>query len=1010
MNGLSRQEFLKVALILGITILLVYGDVAFLGYSLSPALYNEGVLVGTQYGYTGRPLYTAPNTVLDPLATGGQIEPTFQLIVQRLYSGHFPLWNPYQGTGAPLAADPTLSTYFPANLLYIVPNAYWDYVALLKLWLAGIFCFLLLKRLGLSNTACMGGALAYALSGALVMNPFSTPTDIALMTPAVLFVAKKCIDDRSRQSIALAGIVFSITLLGAHIETLVIQFLFVGLFAIFEIITRKAGRMKSLFALLSSIALGFGTAAFFLFPVYEFLNNSTFAHGTGVGLQSLSTANLNPALYWVTLFVPYFYGFFQTYTNPGLRQVFYWGEVPGYVGTIVFFLSLLPLFSGSLRDSRLKYYWVFLFSEILVLMKDFGVAIINWIGYLPILNFVNWDYSRSILALSFAGACAFGLDRARKPIEWRALGAVLAVAIAIITAIWMSNIPAVSPSNYLSASLGYLTFSLGALVLSGFVASKGGDKAARILAIFLVLELTAYVPRSLPTEYEAARVTVLSVAGLTITAIGLWPRDNSGHTSSFLSLRLPHSKHLLTLIFIVAMVSQFAIASASPIGIASRYDAFTAAPYVKFLQTNTGDQRVFSPDGVFFAPISGIFSVQNLGEFVAFMPSSFEAFTRMNLDPGIVSTTFVGNGYYRYSDVGSVGSEIHNNLAFYSLLGVKYFITTSTDPGIVNETLLQPETEGTFGWTPIGNNSISTDFMTDKSFDGLVVRIGTYGRINQGDILLALDSISTNLTIHRDARLPAESILNDVWGNEFTFPKVELTSATEFRVTLSQSDTKPGNELAVMWYSQAKQDSDLSIVNRSLNLALGLIQRDETLPVVYRDQNATIYQNLRVFQRAFLVDRAITANSLDEALKRTRELGWETRDSLVIEGAPPELSALTSASNDSGSAWIERYTPEEVTLRVTASNPSFLVLTDTFYPGWNAYVDGKTVITYRAYGLVRAVFVTSGTHEVSFKYEPDSFRIGGYISVLSAVTVVTMLLPNVQFLRKARFQRSGPRR
>ncbi len=413
MNELRREEYLKVAVILGITILLVYGDVAFMGYTLSQAVDNEGVLVGTQYGYTGR----RPNfiTVLDPLSTGAQIEPALQLIVQRIYSGHLPLWNPYQGTGVPLAGDPTWSTYFPTNLLYVIPNNYWDYVELLKLWVAAMFSYLLLKRFGLSKAVCMGGAFAYSLSGALVVNPFVPWTDIAIMTPAVLLVVKRCIDNTCRQSIALASVVVSITILGAHIETLVIEFLLVGWFAIFEIITRKAGRIKSLFRLLSSVVLGFGVAAFFLFPVFEYLLGSAFAHGAGVGLQSLSTrglpyTDLNPAFYWITLFVPYFYGFFQTYPYAGLRHVFFWDLFPGYVGTTIFFLSLLPLFLGSFRDPRLKYYWFFLTSEILILMKNFGVPPINWIGYLPVMTFVNWRYSGSVLALSFAGAAAFGLE------------------------------------------------------------------------------------------------------------------------------------------------------------------------------------------------------------------------------------------------------------------------------------------------------------------------------------------------------------------------------------------------------------------------------------------------------------------------------------------------------------------------------------------------------------------------------------------------------------------------
>jgi hypothetical protein len=554
-------------------------------------------------------------------------------------------------------------------------------------------------------------------------------------------------------------------------------------------------------------------------------------------------------------------------------------------------------------------------------------------------------------------------------------------------------------SYYLPASLGYLIFSLGALALAGFVASKGGNKAPKILTIFILLELTAYIPRSLAAEYEAGRIAILSVAGLITTAIALWPIENLGRIGWHFSFRFPQRKHMLAILILTAMILQFAIASASPVGIPRRYDAFTAAPYVRFLQLNTGFQRVFSTDGLFLAPVAGIFSVQDLGEFSAFMPSSFEAFAVMNLDPGIVSTVFLGNGFYRHGNVG-IGTEIHNNLAFYSLLGVKYFVTTNTDPGMVYEILLQPEIEGNFRWLPIGNNSISTDFVTDKSFDGLALRFGTYGRTNQGDVLLTLDSISTNLTVHRVSRLPAESILNGAWGNEFTFPNVEVTSPTEFRVNLSQSDTEPGNELAIMSYPQAKQDPDLSIENRSLNLALGLIQRDETLPVAYRDQNATIYQNLRAFPRTFLVNQIIAANSLEEALNKTRELGWETRHSLVIEGTPPELSLLKTVSNASGGAEIELYSPEEVDLRVTTSNPSFLVLTDTFYPGWNAYVDDKPTNTYRAYGLVRAVFVSAGSHQISFKYEPDSFKIGTYISILSVATLVILLLPSVHLPRQ----------
>ncbi len=991
------REILKVAAILGLVILLVYGDVAFLGFTLSPALYSEGVLAnGTQYDYNGRRLYTS--AVLDPLATGGAMWPVYQLISQRLLAGRFPLWNPYQGTGVPLAADTTWSTYFPIDLLYFAPNAYWDYVWLLKLWAAAMLCYLFLKKLGLSVTACAGGGLAYSLSGAFIWNPFVPWTDIGIMTPALLLVVKRCFDrPLSRMSIALASIFISVSLLGAHIEALIIQFLFVGWFAVFEVITRKKARMSGTLTLLAGIIFGLGLAAFFLLPVLEYLFSSPVGHGAGTGLHSLSSDG-NPATYWVTLFVPYFYGFLQTYPYSGLRQVFFWDIFPGYLGTTVFFLSLLPLFSGdlSLRDGRGKYFSFFFVSEILILMKVFGVPPVNWIGDLPVLTYVIFSrYSGSILAMSFAGACAYGLERVLKPVKWSSAKALFAVALSIVPVAWITVPSPVSPSTpYFSTSLANLAFSMGALALASCLASKGGDKTTRTLVALIVLELAAYVPRSLSPGYEAVRAATLAAAGLIIVSLTLLPK------MVFTASRLPHArlpsrKQVLVTVFVIALILQFAIASASPQGLPNRYDAFTPAPYVRFLQANSGFQRVFSPDGVFFPPVAGVFSVQNLGEFSAFMPSSFQDFVMVNLDRGALSTAFVGNGWVRNNRIG-VGDEIRENMAMYSLLGVKYFVTSSTDLNFAHTVMLEPIVEGSHSWAPLGNRTVSTQFVTDLPFDGIYVRIGTYDRINHGDIVLVLDSVPSNPALHRETRIRADSIANGA-PNLFSFERVDVERSTVFRITLSQSDTRVGNELAVLWWPQVKDNPHLTIPPGYLKIALGTVSRDPSLPIAYRDENATIYQNTRAFPRAFLVNRVIVADTMKEALLKTRDLGWTTRDTLVAESPPPGLPFLNaSASEFSAVAEINKYSPQEVIIRVAASGASFLVLTDTFYPGWNAYVDGKPVTIYRAYGLVRAVFLTTGIHEASFKYEPNSFKLGGAITFVSAIIVTLLLLPSTR--------------
>jgi hypothetical protein len=992
---LRKSESLKAAAILGAVILLAYGTISFLGYTLSPALWNYGVLV-PPYGYQGRWLSYAVN--MDPLASGGAIWPVNQLISSMLHSGQLPLWNPYQGTGAPLAADTTWSTYFPIELLYLVtPNQYWDFVWLLKLWTAGFLCYLFLRKLNLSSVSAIGGGLAYCLSGAFIFYAFLPWTNVAILLPALLFVAKKCFDGSpTRHTLAVGGAVFAISLLGAHIEALIIQFLYVNLFVVFEALTSKREKVRGVATWAGVVLLGLGLASFFLFPVFEYLSESTLARATDAGLYSLSTDG-NPVIWWVTLFVPYFYGFLQTYPYSGLRQVFFWDISPGYVGTVVFFLSLLPLFSirRNWIPRRTKYFVFFIIGEILILMKIFGIPPVNWIGYLPALNYVIFSrYSGSVLAMSFSGACAFGLQSLLKPVKLSSTKGFLLVLLAVGLGVWGTvPFPASPDSRFFPVSLAYLALSVFYLVLSFSMASTGGARAAKALVALIVLELVSYIPMSLSVEYEAIRVAILAGAALAIVGNQLkWSRFMG---TSVLRVSLPSflsRNRVFAMILIAALVLQFAVAGLSPIGLPNRYDPYTEAPYVRFLQANAGYQRVYSLDGVFFPPVAGLFTIQHLGEFSAFMPASFRNFSLSNLDRGAISSILSGG--WPGSEKYSASSEIHSNLAFYSLLGVKYFVTAHTDLSVVYEILLQPETEGSFSWAPLGNNTVSTNFVTDTSFDGVLVRIGTYDRINYGGVLLTLDSLSGNATIHRVARLPAESIVNGAWGNVFAFSKIQLSGVTRFRLTLSQSDTLQGNEVAVMWYPQAEQNPHLSIENGSLKIAMGLVQREEALPVVYRDQNATIYQNLGAFPRTFLTDHVIVAYNETDAVLKTRDLEWNTRNTAVLEGnLAAELPSINVSpqKNDTGAAEIEQYSPTEVAIRVDAVKASFLILTDTFYPGWNAYVDGSAVPTYRAYGVVRAVFVGPGSHEVLFKYEPVSFRIGSYVSLL-AVSIVALLL------------------
>jgi uncharacterized membrane protein YfhO len=58
-------------------------------------------------------------------------------------------------------------------------------------------------------------------------------------------------------------------------------------------------------------------------------------------------------------------------------------------------------------------------------------------------------------------------------------------------------------------------------------------------------------------------------------------------------------------------------------------------------------------------------------------------------------------------------------------------------------------------------------------------------------------------------------------------------------------------------------------------------------------------------------------------------------------------------------------------------------MADTFYPGWNAWIDGQKVPVMHADYLFRAISMPAGDHSVVFAYQPISFYLGAIISAVS---------------------------
>ncbi|MFH1245006.1 MAG: YfhO family protein [Candidatus Omnitrophota bacterium] len=160
------------------------------------------------------------------------------------------------------------------------------------------------------------------------------------------------------------------------------------------------------------------------------------------------------------------------------------------------------------------------------------------------------------------------------------------------------------------------------------------------------------------------------------------------------------------------------------------------------------------------------------------------------------------------------------------------------------------------------------------------------------------------------------------------------------------------------------------------------------LPLVYYDAAIKIYKNPQSFPRAYMACLPIAAKDFQEAqdLMRTKDL----KNTVILEEPPPEWYAPAGAVSPQ-SVHIDKYLPQQVKISADLNSDGILVLTDTFYPGWHAYIDNQEEKIYRVNGLARGIFIKKGKHNIVFTYSPCSFKIGVLISSVSLLICLAMI-------------------
>ncbi|MCL5428667.1 MAG: YfhO family protein [Chloroflexi bacterium] len=170
--------------------------------------------------------------------------------------------------------------------------------------------------------------------------------------------------------------------------------------------------------------------------------------------------------------------------------------------------------------------------------------------------------------------------------------------------------------------------------------------------------------------------------------------------------------------------------------------------------------------------------------------------------------------------------------------------------------------------------------------------------------------------------------------------------------------------------------------NTDLETQLTMLRRMGVAAIEKVDPGAerlVLFESIEAVPHARWVNCAKTIRSAVEVLSAISSSGFDPR--IVMIERSRDSQACGSGSE--GSVKIRSGSADSVEVLVDAPGGGWLVLAETFFPGWRAFALGKELTIYPADGLFRAVQLEVGKYELEFVYQPMWFYSGAGLSILS---------------------------
>lgn len=156
---------------------------------------------------------------------------------------------------------------------------------------------------------------------------------------------------------------------------------------------------------------------------------------------------------------------------------------------------------------------------------------------------------------------------------------------------------------------------------------------------------------------------------------------------------------------------------------------------------------------------------------------------------------------------------------------------------------------------------------------------------------------------------------------------------------------------------------------------------------------AVVLENRTVLPKGWLVPSVMVSTDSAQRLAILQNQMFNPATLAIVESPPPFPMAFPNTAEPLPQAVsVSAYESERIVLDAATPSNALLVLGEKYYKGWKATVDGKETEIVPVNHILRGVYLTPGKHNVEFRFDPLTFKIGKYLTLGSFAVFAGMLI------------------